>query len=121
VIGMETLTDQWLRVRDRLAANAVDLLVRGSFTAKMISGRKSWELRFRVHQNGRRRHRSIHVGNAKLKAKAEAWLIELREILVWQREIETWARMAAWLSFRLAPRNVATNWGHKRKRRQFAS
>jgi hypothetical protein len=116
---MKTWDEQWGRLRDRLAANATDLLLKGSFTAKKVSGRKSWELRFRDKISGRNCHRSIHVGADPLKAKAEIWLSNLRQIVTWQRQMDTWARMAAWLSFRLSQRNVTFNWGQKRRRRQF--
>ena len=67
---METTDEQWLKLRDQLAVNAVHLLHQGSFAALTVSGRRLWVLRFRDREKGRIRQRALQVGPDRLKAKA---------------------------------------------------
>ena len=117
MIAKAEVSDRWPAIRDLLADNATYLLHQGSFAAKKTLGGRRWELRFRVYENGQTRHRSIAVGAIKLKAKAESWLKELREILVWQKEIEACCQLVGWISLQLASRSLRHGWGPRRKRR----
>lgn len=117
IICAATGGDRWTMIRDQLAANAACLLRQGSFAVKAASGRRVWVLRFRVRENGRTRQRSITMETYELMAKAETWLKELRQILVWLRELNACTRFAAWVSFHFGGRPLPHNWGPKRRRR----
>jgi hypothetical protein len=118
---MDVTDEKWLPLLEKLRAKGGTLIHQGWFSSEIECGRRVWVLRFRENECGRCRLKSIRIGGDPLKARAEAWLADLRRIVTWQREIETGERILAWLSRRLAPRTFLFNWGKKRKRRQVAS
>ena len=87
---------RWAALQEKLDRVAETLIGQGALVRKtMPSGRKTWAIRFVDTSDGKRIHRSIHVGtDPQLVRRARHLLGRFRQRQRWPAEIATYVRLA---------------------------
>jgi hypothetical protein len=89
--------DRWRQIEEVFRQNAPHLIRQGTILSKQVAGRRTWVLRFVVHQDGRTVHRSVFLcrdDEPALLEKARDLLKRYRERAGWAKELALFARIA---------------------------